>query len=115
MSSSDEDDDLVGVLGKSILGAHRVLRDGKPQAAIDMIDIVLGALPPAGLETVEIAALPPKIVALSTANGTSSQGSESANRPRIAVVPSDPTITANVAETIVGVPQPSFSIGPAKY
>ena len=41
------DDDLVRVLGESILGAHRVLREGKPQAALDMIDIVLGALPPA--------------------------------------------------------------------
>ncbi len=58
------DDDLVRVLGESILGAHRVLREGKPQAALDMIDIVLGALPPAGLEAVEIAALPPKIIAL---------------------------------------------------
>lgn len=58
------DDDLVTVLGQSIVGAARVLHEGKPQAALDMIDIVMMGLPEQGLEVVELAALPTKIIAL---------------------------------------------------
>jgi hypothetical protein len=58
------DDEIVKVLGESIIAASRCVGDGKPQAALDMIDIVLGALPAAGLEVVELAALPTKIMAL---------------------------------------------------
>lgn len=59
-----DDDELVTVLGESIIGAARVLRDGKAQPALDMIDIVLMGLPPHGAEVIELAALPTKIIAL---------------------------------------------------
>ncbi len=62
--SASEDDDLIAVLGQSIVGAARVLRDGKPQAALDMIEIVLMGLPASGAEVIELAALPTKIIAL---------------------------------------------------
>lgn len=59
------DEELVNVLGQSIIGAARILREGKPQAALDMIDIVLMGLPAQGAEVIELAALPTKIIALS--------------------------------------------------
>jgi len=62
--SGSEDDELVTVLGQSIIGAARVLRDGKPQPALDMIEIVLMGLPSYGAEVIELAALPTKIIAL---------------------------------------------------
>ena len=55
----------------------------------------------------------PTTVACNTAKGTSSQGSDTAKRPKIAT-PDVPAITATVADTMVGVPQPTLSIGPAK-
>lgn len=61
MASNDE---IVDVLGKSIIAAAQAVKDGKPQAGLDMIDIVVAALPAEGLEVVELAALPTKIVAL---------------------------------------------------
>jgi len=58
------DDELVTVLGESIIAAARSLREGKPQAALDMVDIILMAVPAQGLEVVELASLPTKILAL---------------------------------------------------
>src|SRR4051812_12079034 len=55
----------------------------------------------------------PTTVACNTAKGTSSHGSDTAKRPKMAT-PDVPAITATVADTMVGVPQPTLSIGPAK-
>jgi ATP/maltotriose-dependent transcriptional regulator MalT len=63
--SDEADAELARVLDHSLLAANQALQDGKPAAALDMADIVLAALPAEGLEAVELAALPIKIVALS--------------------------------------------------
>jgi hypothetical protein len=59
-----DDDEIVRVLGESILAATIAVREGKPQTGLDMIEIVIGALPPENAEPIELAALPTKIIAL---------------------------------------------------